>query len=698
MPTLAPFLDFILPEQGIVSGGVGHLTGGYPEFDGWPKHSSTIHQTMHWDWVRRAFDGGQRLLVALAVNNEVLAGLLPGTQPNGDDESMQAQLRIWSATIPPWAEVALTPQDARRIIAEDRLAIVLGIEVDRALGLWAKESDLPRDHTALRLEIRNRLAFLRGLGVRQLNPIHLADNVFGGAAIYKDDFNAIEMHLHQFFFEAEGQPPSAPEDEIAFRLDSTAEDWISQLTNTGVLNRAGESERFPDYGALAPGRGHRNRGGLSWIGQIALEELQAAGMIIDIDHMSERSTHDTLSHLVPADYPVVSGHATFRETAPRRRWGDEEHPRNGTTAPDFAPFERAEREFWPHESEKTAAVLAQIAALRGVIAPITGGMADRLTQRDELGIEQVPNDNSGSSKTWAQEFLYARRGMGERGVALGSDAVALLGQPGARFGPQTAWGLKIEPHSHDERRWQADRQGNGVTYAEPIRDYRAYRFIGTDVYDMEERDIWEATAIVKAGLNPWRPDQQPDGPGIFNRTQDVQNKINNIAKGLLATSDAQLERPFVFGGDTYAEQRAAFLVAQDPRSSQPTAIAIPEAPASEPQRVRELFPRIWRIWNMWARMELQMPGVPNNIPLTRSVAGRRDFDINIDGVAHYGMFADFLQDLANVGLRRDDLSVIFRSAEDYIEVWERCEAVRTGSGRLLSIEPSIAPGAFQARP
>jgi hypothetical protein len=447
---------------------------------------------------------------------------------------------------------------------------------------------------------------------------------------------------------------------------------------------------------------------LTPVGQIALEELQAAGMLIDIDHMSEHSTHDALSHLVPRDYPVVSGHATFRETAPRRRWGSEHVPRNGGgPASDtgvYETFERGQKEYWPHESEKTAAVLAQIAALRGIIAPITGGMADRLTTHiGPTSMVQVPNDNAGSSKTWAQEFLYARGGMGDRGIALGSDAVALLGQPGARFGPQTAWGLKLEGEipeihdaTHDERRWQADRQGSGVTYASHILDYRAYRFIATDVYDMEERDIWEATAIVKAGLNPWLPDQQPDGPGIFSRTQDVQNKINNIAKGLLATSESQLESPFL-GGDTHNEQRAAFLVAQNPQSSDPIEWPIPTLPDSEPQRVRELFPRIWRIWNMWARMEFQEVGVQNNIPLSRSVAGRRDFDINVDGVAHYGMFADFLQDLRNIGLLESDLSVLFRSAEDYIGVWERCEAVRMGS-RVRAAETDIGVGAFTIRP
>jgi hypothetical protein len=53
---------------------------------------------------------------------------------------------------------------------------------------------------------------------------------------------------------------------------------------------------------------------------------------------------------------------------------------------------------------------------------------------------------------------------------------------------------------------------------------------------------------------------------------------------------------------------------------------------------------------------------------------RRDFDINLDGMAHYGLLPDFLQDLRNQGLSIEDFAPLFRSANDYVEVWERCEA------------------------
>ena len=63
----------------------------------------------------------------------------------------------------------------------------------------------------------------------------------------------------------------------------------------------------------------------------------------------------------------------------------------------------------------------------------------------------------------------------------------------------------------------------------------------------------------------------------------------------------------------------------------------------------------------------------DNRPLVRATAGAlRDFDINLDGMAHYGMLPDFLQDLRNSGLTAEDLAPLFRSAADYVEMWATC--------------------------
>ena len=61
-----------------------------------------------------------------------------------------------------------------------------------------------------------------------------------------------------------------------------------------------------------------------------------------------------------------------------------------------------------------------------------------------------------------------------------------------------------------------------------------------------------------------------------------------------------------------------------------------------------------------------------NTPMKRCQSGFKQWDINFEGVAHYGLLPDFLQDLSNVGMQSRDLSVLFRSAEDFAQMWTRC--------------------------
>lgn len=51
-----------------------HDLGGHgaPNFKGWPKWHTTTHQQMYYRWLERAYKGGLRLTVMLAVSNEAL--------------------------------------------------------------------------------------------------------------------------------------------------------------------------------------------------------------------------------------------------------------------------------------------------------------------------------------------------------------------------------------------------------------------------------------------------------------------------------------------------------------------------------------------------------------------------------------------------------------------------------------------------
>ena len=51
----------------------------------------------------------------------------------------------------------------------------------------------------------------------------------------------------------------------------------------------------------------------------------------------------------------------------------------------------------------------------------------------------------------------------------------------------------------------------------------------------------------------------------------------------------------------------------------------------------------------------------------------RVFDFNRDGLAHYGLVPDMLQDLKNVEMPTRDFQALFQSAEAYLEMWEKVE-------------------------
>lgn len=208
-------------STGFVEGMSGHNNKGWPVFSFWPSFTDRTHQTMYIDWIRRAYDGGLRILVALAINNTTLAfGLNRGSYP--DKLATQKQLdelkRIFSATS--WAQIATTPQEARSIIKQNKLCIVLGIEVDNLEDFTTAEYLYRRNHGGTipasrayplplrpidaategvgvgtqefaRVNIQRLLQELKDNKVVQITPIHFADNMVGGAAVYNRMFNEV---------------------------------------------------------------------------------------------------------------------------------------------------------------------------------------------------------------------------------------------------------------------------------------------------------------------------------------------------------------------------------------------------------------------------------------------------------------------------------------------------------------------------
>jgi hypothetical protein len=55
----------------------------------------------------------------------------------------------------------------------------------------------------------------------------------------------------------------------------------------------------------------------------------------------------------------------------------------------------------------------------------------------------------------------------------------------------------------------------------------------------------------------------------------------------------------------------------------------------------------------------------------REHTGTRTFDLNRDGVAHYGLIADLIADMEHSRAGRRALPLLFNSAEAYVDTWQR---------------------------
>ena len=68
------------------------------------------------------------------------------------------------------------------------------------------------------------------------------------------------------------------------------------------------------------------------------------------------------------------------------------------------------------------------------------------------------------------------------------------------------------------------------------------------------------------------------------------------------------------------------------------------------------------------------------VSIDQQVSGERTYDINVDGVAHYGLYPDWIEDLRKLGGENiaEDMA---RGAEAYLQMWERAEGITNDACR-----------------
>ena len=320
-----------------------HDTRGWPTLKDWPHHASLTHEQTYYRWLERSYRGGLRLMVNLLVDNEVLCALYPYKRNSCnemDGVRLQARrLRELEDYIDAqhggpgkgWFRIVTDPFQARRVINDGKLAVVMGIEVSKLFDCGVQDGQ-PECSAE---QIDQRLKEVYDLGVRDMELVNKFDNALGGVAgdsgttgVVVNVGNRIETgrfwqmgpcqdaHNHD---RAQPTAPGVPD------RDQLVGNILYALLPPGAT---------PLYGQPP----HCNAVGLSPLGAHLVTRMMERGMVIDPDHLSVLARQQLLDVVERRGYSgIVSSHSWSTPDAIPRilRLGGVVTPMAGSTT-DFA--------------------------------------------------------------------------------------------------------------------------------------------------------------------------------------------------------------------------------------------------------------------------------------------------------------------------------------------------------------------------
>jgi microsomal dipeptidase-like Zn-dependent dipeptidase len=301
-----------------------HDPVGWPTFNDWPHHKSLTHEQSYYKWIERAWRGGLRLYVNLFVENRVLCELYPLKQNNCDEmASVELQYRrihemqdyIDAQSGGPgkgWFRIVDDPFEAREVINQGKLAVVLGMEVSEPFGCRIVNGQSLCDQA----QIDSWLDRLNEMGVRQLEIVNKFDNALTGVAGDGGE-TGTATNGGNFYSTGRFWDLKSCHDPENHDHSPTAVEHNNDLILGNALDTLLPGGLLPIYG---PGP-HCNQMGLTDLGAHAVQGIMSRQMIFDPDHMSVIARNQALDLIEAQDYPgVVSSHSWSTPNAYPRIW------------------------------------------------------------------------------------------------------------------------------------------------------------------------------------------------------------------------------------------------------------------------------------------------------------------------------------------------------------------------------------------
>jgi microsomal dipeptidase-like Zn-dependent dipeptidase len=642
-------------------------------------------------------------MVAHAVHNALLARYFGNNEKMRNDMASAVKQLDYLRDIveqgKDFMEIAKSPEDARRIISQGKLAIIPGVEID-SIGACHEVCPVKREQgftdckregaggDCTEQKISDAIDDLYNYGARHIFLIHHTDNDFGGTAIYENSFN-----LHNYFLRGDtykveslynkdfkgkfndkfGPTAAKVVDQVRFGVDSAFD--LAKMA-FGNIN-------FPshlDY----PLKPHVNQKGLTRLGKYAVRYALEKGMIVEVDHMSALGRswiYDAMDKQELPRKPVVAGHTGFQSLKVANFMTDDLHAKLAT------------------ENDKSDWEVQKISQLGGVIG--VGVTHGDVTKSPFSAVEQ---NCSGSSSAWLQGYIHAATLTGGKGIALATDNGINM-QTLPRFGTWACLAKKKTGnvfHEDDPKRANsatlgkdADAQRFAVAYDSPLKSFHTKRFsrpgggvcLGdfvtkglqvecpetSEPYNYLERAAWQAIVMYKSrDVTDALLRSEAWINANLAQAADWKHGIDRAQHFAIGFIQKEEKTSWGTGYVGWGEERAAWLVKMGRKPAE-----------GEHSDVHRFYKAVKRVWDKYHQMVNEAGNKQQ--PLLRSTLGNREFDYNLDGLAHYGLLPDLLQDASNL-LKKGktdattptstvrDLRTLFRSAEDYVRMWEKAAA------------------------
>ncbi|MEV7435822.1 galactose-binding domain-containing protein [Streptomyces griseoviridis] len=290
----------------ITHGGDGkHDPTGWPTFKDWPAYDSMTHQANYYAWVERAWRGGQRVLVNDLVTNGMICSVYPFKVRSCDEmTSIRLQARLtydlqafidtqYGGPGKGWFRIVTDSAQARQVVEEGKLAVVLGVETSEPFGC-KQVLDIAQCGKA---DIDKGLDELYALGVRSMFLCHKFDNALCGVRFDEGGLGTA-INVGQFlstgtFWQTETCKGPQADNPIGTAASAAEGDLPA-----GV--------RVPAYDSGA----RCNVRGLTDLGEYAVRGMMQRKMMLEVDHMSVKATGQALDIFEAASYPgVLSSHS-----------------------------------------------------------------------------------------------------------------------------------------------------------------------------------------------------------------------------------------------------------------------------------------------------------------------------------------------------------------------------------------------------